>query len=305
MAANPLYSSLDEFVPQTSMFFKALAKHPTGYGLVHNTAAKLQIKFEAITAAESEFQFLRGDRTKRVIPAVQEIDEIATKFAGDVKKLLAIHLGERWTTQWTEAGYTTPSLQMPNTREERLALVGKVGEYLGRHPHRENGDLEITAAKAKELHHALEAAMMDLKAHDTKMATAKKDRDQVVKALRKAMRSTINELKDLLEPDSPAWGDLGLNAPAAPPRRPTEVELQKKEERRLERQANKVRRETEKADKAKARKAKLAKLYGSDSDSGLAAPARTSGATISAPAPRTGLANGNGTLPSEDELLPS
>ena len=157
-------------------------------------------------------------------PAYRKADEEGDQFIVRAKKVLTVHLGERWTEQWAEAGFADRSIQIPQSIGGREKVLKLLASYFKAHPSQESTDLKVSAKRAATLHAALVAARTAVENHPSRQKAARIGRDEAITALRKRLRSTIAELDMLLKGDSPVWAAFGLIPPAVKNRRPSKKE---------------------------------------------------------------------------------
>src|SRR5205823_6564729 len=113
-------------------------------------------------------------------------------------------------------GFPNQSLAVPTTVAERQALLQSLQAYFAANAGQENAPLNVTAARAEQLHGALSSARTALNNHLTVNGQKKTARDNGDGALRKRMRGLIDELGQLIGDDDARWYGFGLNPPGAP-----------------------------------------------------------------------------------------
>ena len=94
-----------------------------------------------------------------------------------------------------------------------------IATFLTDHADFESADLEVSSAKATELHEALKKARADRKNHKSEHKTKKAARDTKVAALKKKLRWTIGDLKKVMAAEDVRWhafGLVGTNDPISP-----------------------------------------------------------------------------------------
>jgi hypothetical protein len=133
------------------------------------------------------------------------------EFCLNATNVLKPHLGYRWNAKWHAGGFVSGSLRQPADPAPRLGLFRA---YFRLHPVHENAPLEITAAKADSVLAAIDTAQSLSDTNAALEATAKQERDEAVRKLRRRLSALRNELTLLLGDDDPRWYQFGFNRPA-------------------------------------------------------------------------------------------
>jgi len=206
---------------QSVEFIEGLTAHENAIGVTQNTSAAITTDLAAAQVANNAYDAIKVDRVKRLHPQFRQADAEGRQFIVRAKKVLTIHLGERWTEQWAEAGFADESIQIPVTIAGRENVLKLLSSYFKAHPSQESSDLKVSAKRAATAHAALVAARTAVESHPARQTAARISRDQANTALRKRLRATIAELDMLLKGDSPVWASFGLIPPAVKNRRRT------------------------------------------------------------------------------------
>lgn len=137
-------------------------------------------------------------------------------------------LGESHKTLYRPTGFVS-SLRVPEDYAGLLALTDTLEKYFDEHPDQTNPNpkVNVTAARAKELHDGLQAASLALEDHDTLLGEKQKEQDAALAVLRDRLRGVIGELKQLLPDDDQRWKRFGFNLPAEPetPAQPAQAQV--------------------------------------------------------------------------------
>lgn len=191
------------------------ATHGTDIGLVQNTETTIRADLTAAQLAESEFQAARSEKNAKS-SLLQTADSNAKFFIAATKKVFSLTLGDSWNAAWAAAGWTSPTLAVPNNAEKRQGLLPLIKNYLIANPTMENSIAGVTAANATTIHAALTTAISAVNIANAASGLAKAKRDAAVVKLRSRLSGTVGELTQLINGDDPRWYAFGLNRPADP-----------------------------------------------------------------------------------------
>ena len=132
-----------------------------------------------------------------------------------VRTVLAGRFGNRWSTEWAEAGFIDNSASVPDTREGQARLAQALIAFFMAHPTYEVGGMLVTAARGTTLRNAALAAFQAVVEVDVNKDAQWATRDASRAALVALMRTVINVLRGTLPRNDPRWLAFGLNIPAA------------------------------------------------------------------------------------------
>lgn len=181
--------------------------------IAQNTHAKLSATLAAARAAEQDFGDAQTAR-KAANAALATSDNAAKVFITNARKRLSKFFGERYSTEWSAAGWPNGSTSTPPTQDDRLALVENIRLHLVDHPAHESVDMDVTAAIAATVKATMTTArgVRDVKL--TLQNQARQARDAAVATLRRRMTGLIAELDTLLDGEDARWYAFGLSRPA-------------------------------------------------------------------------------------------
>lgn len=97
-------------------------------------------------AARSARQSASNDN-QRAIGVVADWLQVA-------KNVLTGRFGNRWNTQWAQAGFLHPSIAIPANAQEQLALALRLTNFFTANPTYEVASMKVTAAQGKALRDA-------------------------------------------------------------------------------------------------------------------------------------------------------
>ena len=157
-----------------------------------------------------EARALLKQRRAELIALRDEAREF-TMLSCDVLKPI---YGRVHSVRWGGTGFER-SLASPMKPELLKLLLDCLENFFEQRPELQIVDRQITAVAAKALATRLQAAIHAVVWQKTKTGLCKDDRDKKFAALRKGMRSLVDELNILLEPLDPRWRLFGFNLPGA------------------------------------------------------------------------------------------
>ena len=178
-------------------------------------AAQIQTVLDAFIAADGAFNAARSARQ-----AASDTYQAACGAIYDwllaVRKVLAVQFGDRWSTQWAQAGFTNSTTAIPARVEDRIALVLALVNFFLANPSYEAASLEVTAAEGTTLRNAALSAQQVLATAAVSLKTLGDSWTTAYDKLTTVMRRLIKNLDGMLKADDPRWEQFGLNMPAAP-----------------------------------------------------------------------------------------
>ena len=196
-------------------------------GLVLNKPLLIKEDFDLAGASVSGYQKLVAKRVPLADAFARTLDEART-WCFRAKETLKPYLGDAHSSLWRPTGFVT-SLRVPIKYDGLLALVGKLGDYLEDNPEQSNDKpkVNVTVARAEELHAALMKVKGDLDEQDGLINDAHVEQDKALAALRVRLQGLCGELKQLIGTSDPRWHRFGLNIPAEPekPAQPDGLEV--------------------------------------------------------------------------------
>jgi len=224
MSSYFIAKSLTDLSAQSTEFIEGMIAHEKTIGVTQNTAAAIAADLAAAKAADDAFEALKEGRSSTLQPAFRKADAEGLQFIVRAKKVLTVHLGERWTEQWAEAGFADQSIRIPQSITGRENVLKLLASYFKARSSQESTDLKVSAERAATLHAALVAARTAVENHPTRQKNARIARDEAKSALRKRLRAAIAELDMRLTGDSPVWAAFGLVPPTVKNRRRSKKE---------------------------------------------------------------------------------
>ena len=215
VASNIVPNVANKLIPFAEMAANGLRDYGKAIGVQQNTEEKLRAEIAALHTAR--IAPIHASGTKTTASAAQnESDLLAKQFIASTRKVLSIHLGNSWNSQWQTTGFPNGSTAVPESPAVRFDLLQMLVQFLANNPGFENKDLKVTAAWGQEIQAALSARRSACANAIRATTQSKQALDQAMLALRKRLRGLIEELRQLLSDSDPLYYAFGLNAPADP-----------------------------------------------------------------------------------------
>jgi hypothetical protein len=225
MSTNRIPANLDDLEVGTNRAETGARTIGVAVGVKQNTANEIQRDKESVfgkpqdpanpdpnapIGKRAEYAQARS-RASAAREGMRSALETGREFCVNATNVLKPHLGYRWNAKWHAAGFVSGSLRQPADPVPRLGLFRA---YFRLHPVHENVPLEITAAQADSVLAAIDAAQSLSDTNAALEATAKQERDEAVRQLRRRLSALRNELTLLLGVDDPRWYQFGFSRPA-------------------------------------------------------------------------------------------
>ena len=215
MASNP--------TPDNPDIGRALADRMADGCHLHEVAINIKQNTEVVMRAASlvmkNAQIAVGAAKSNVgamSDALKLVDESSTTVLTNCRLRLVNLLGQFWSPAWEATLFPNQSTAVPENQGQRLSLLENLAVYFTNNPAKESVDLGATAALCTAAATALSDARQAHGSAKTNQTTKLDERDTALKALRKRIRSLIEELTLLLPDDDARWEDFGLTIPANP-----------------------------------------------------------------------------------------
>jgi hypothetical protein len=224
MATNRLPAKSDQLLTLASDMTTGLKAQEREVGFKHASEANLRAMLDEFIRARSVYNASLAENAA-LSNALEIADAEGKHFIGNVKAVLLNVFGKAWSPEWSQIGFSTPSLGTPKSLAARQVVLKAIADYLQSNPDRQNVPLNVTIERAAELFRSLkESREAKIRCAST-IASAKAARDKAEADLRKCMNNLIKELRQLVAVDDPVWYAFGLNRPSDPARPPAPDEL--------------------------------------------------------------------------------
>ena len=192
----------------------ALGKLQRTIGVKQNTATAVRTDLAEYRKADSAFQLSLSNRVNQLTPEQKEVDALAVDLIKQTKGIVSREFGATWNTSWSQLGYINPTLRLPKHRDERAALLERIGTFLAENPRFENEKLEVTSVRALELHARFTGVRSTAKDQKTGLSDLSDARKLARKKLQKRLRALVSELNLLMPANDSRWHTFGLTPPA-------------------------------------------------------------------------------------------
>jgi hypothetical protein len=120
-------------------------------------------------------------------------------------------LGTRWTTQWQAAGFSAPSLALP---QDPVPMLIGFREYFKANAAKEVAPINLTAARAQLLVDSIQDANAAVGAAKQLRIALKTARDTSLRKLQLRLGGLRSELDQILSDDDGRWYAFGFRRPA-------------------------------------------------------------------------------------------
>lgn len=214
MKNNPIPFTGSEIVSLGGKMTVGLTELGTQLHITQVTAAAMQADLDGFIAAENDFNSARSARLA-AYAAFHLQDDALYAWLGKVRGVLTGFFGFRWSNQWAQAGYTTPSTATPRTIEGRIGLALRLIAFFTANPSYEAPSVGVTAAAGTAARTAVVDSQAAAVAADGALKAKGDSRASAKAELVTLMRMLIQILGGLLEANDPRWMAFGLNMPSA------------------------------------------------------------------------------------------
>ena len=213
MPANPTPTNDSQLLARCHDLVSGCLALEAELGIKQNTAAVMQAAWAAAGAGLSTVGQRKTERgTAR--KALLQADAAGEKVISRCRLRLTAVFGSRWSAAWEAAGFPGRSTMVPEVQDKRLVLLDNLSAWFTAQPAHESADMGATAALCHAAHEALSDARSAVNQSRARLAEAVREKDRLLRVLRKRMRSLIRDLNVLMERDDARWQRFRLNIPA-------------------------------------------------------------------------------------------
>jgi len=220
MASNSIPQGYDALVSLAEDAADGAHQHGVAIALAQNTEAKIRIDLSILTGdaaavppvpgVQSSYNAAKAAKTT-ASSHLRTAESNARAFTAKATDVLKQFLGRQWNSTWTEAGFRSGSLAIP---DDPLPLLSEFRAYFTAHPTQEVSALGATAAACAAQATALSDARSAVNDATVALGQAKQTRDAAQRALFERLSGLRAELSQLLEDDDPRWYAFGFDRPA-------------------------------------------------------------------------------------------
>ncbi len=213
MASNILPTNAGQLIGLGNKMLAGLTSLGAALGITQITPAALDAALTAFIATDGAFNAARSTR-QAASDGFHTAEDALAAWLGVVRNVLAARFGNRWSTQWAQAGFTNHTTAIPARIEDRLALALLLTGFFTANPSYEVPSMSVTAAHGTTLYDAA-CATQETYMTATVALKTKGDADTgAYNALVDMMWSLIKILDATLADNDPRWLAFGLNMPA-------------------------------------------------------------------------------------------
>jgi hypothetical protein len=231
MPANILPSGIDDLFQLAERMHKGIAKYGPWFFQDPTCATDFAGFLKLAREAERTFQLARAEKATagRTFAAA---DAALTTWLAKARLVVMLAYGSKWSETWIAAGFTHRGTNVPKRIRPRIELSRRLAAFFAAHGEYEVPFAAVTAAEARRLQKAIEAAEEAVRLTKEDAERKKRHRDAAEKKLRHEMHFTVVYVGCSISKSDPRWLAFGLNrpqsnAPAIEPRKwpPATAEL--------------------------------------------------------------------------------
>lgn len=214
MAANPIPSNSSQLIGLGNKMIAGLTSLGSSLGITQITPAALQLLMTSFVTADGSYNEARSATLAASDGYKLAMDGLSSWLAA-ARSVLVGHFGSRWSTQWAQAGFISPTTAVPARIEDRISLTLLLKNFLTAQPSYEAASLAMTASDAQALYDMTFSAQQTYISAIRAQDGARLADEAAREALVVKMRLLIGILKSLLPGGDARWMAFGLNMPAA------------------------------------------------------------------------------------------
>ena len=177
------------------------------------TPAAFEAKLNAFITCEGNFNACRSERQAALDVWVGATDAVYDWLLV-VRTVLAGRFGNRWSTEWAQAGFTNASSSVPKKIENQLALALSLVGFFTANPTWQVATMGVTAAQGTALRAAALAAQQAVLGAEGSLVEKGTQRETAQGELVSMMRALIKILGATIAGNDPRWLAFGLHMPA-------------------------------------------------------------------------------------------
>ena len=213
MASNTLPTNAGQIIGLGTNMLAGLNSLGLELGITQITPAGFETKLNAFITCEGDFNACRSAKQ-----AALNTWTTATGAVYDwlivVRTVLAGRFGNRWSTEWAQAGFINSSSAIPDRIEDQLSLALSLVGFFTAHPTWQVTTMLVTAGQGTALRNAALAAQQGVIEAEVVFSERGTQRGVAEENLVSAMRALIKILDATIKGNDPRWLAFGLNKPA-------------------------------------------------------------------------------------------
>lgn len=213
MGRNTLPTNSGQIIGLATNMLAGLTSLGTTLGITQISPTDFQAMLDAYMGVESSFNAARSAK-QTALDGWTAATGALFEWLGVARNVLAGRFGSRWSPEWAQAGWVTPSTSVPKRLEAQLALALSLVDCFTAHPAWQVTSMLVTAAQATVLRNAALTAQQGVLQADLQLVQAGDERTEVSDTLIGMMRALIKILGATIANDDPRWLAFGLNIPA-------------------------------------------------------------------------------------------
>ena len=176
-----------------------------------------ELNTEIGTFTEQDGLFNAGRTTQQAAStAYTTATEAVYVWELDARKVLAVHFGDYWSNDWSQAGFINNTTAIPSKIADRMALILALATFFTKNPSFEAPTLGVTAAAATALRGTALATQEGFAEAVQALKTLGDSWQVAYDALTTTMRALVKNLEGKLGRSDPRWLAFGLQMPSTP-----------------------------------------------------------------------------------------
>lgn len=183
-------------------------------GITQITAADFEAKLDAFNDAVSDFDAKRSANKAAYTVFHTQLQALGTWLQA-TRNILAGRFGNRWSTLWAQAGFSSNSTALPSRVQDKIALALRLATFLTNNPTYQVASMNVTAAQATTLRNATITAQDTQVNAEVNLENAKTTLQDAQAVLTGTMRALIRILSATLGKMDARWKAFGLNMPGS------------------------------------------------------------------------------------------
>lgn len=213
MASNQLPTNSGQVIDLSTQMEAGLTVYGSALKIAQITPAGFQLELAAFIAQDNSYNAARSSR-QTASDSYQAAIGMVADWLQVTKNVLTGRFGNRWSTEWAQAGFINPSIAIPSNAGDQLGLAVRLVAFFTANPSYEVASMNVTAAQGTSLRTAALTAQQSLAAATVTLNTISGTWQTVYDTLTASMRALIKILGASMGGDDPRWLAFGLNMPA-------------------------------------------------------------------------------------------
>lgn len=214
MASNQLPTTSSQLIDLGTNMEAGLVQYGSDLKITQITPAGFQSDLSAFIVQDNSYNAARSSRQ-----TVSDTNQAAMLSIANwllvAKNVLMGRFGNRWSTEWAQAGFISPSIAIPQNAADQLGLALRLVGFFTANPGYEVASMNVTAAQGTILRNAAVSAQQALAAAVVALNNVSITWQAAYEKLTGTMRALIKILAASMSGTDPRWNAFGLYQPDA------------------------------------------------------------------------------------------